>query len=131
MAEILKIRMSDFDLSTFVEMVVRGAYIPVVVPPKYNPNGKQSDDGSDDGADGGENYVIPIGQLPMRISELPLTGDGSAERPFTIDREALKELVSELIEEVVEDSVDRAVRKYLKDMKILGYGEGSDDGTGA
>ena len=125
MTEDLKIRMSEFGVSTFVAMVNKGAYIPVVVPPKYTPTGKPVDEGSEE--EPGKNYRIPLGQLPMRISQFPLTGDGSAERPFTIDLDVLKEIVTGIVEEVIGDSIDTAVRKYLQDAKFLGYADGSDN----
>jgi len=118
MDENAKIKMSDFDISTFVEMALRGAYIPVVVPPQYK-------DGApvENPDDVGKNFVIPIGQIPARVSELPIVGDGSIERPFTLDRDSLRDLVSELVSEVIGDSVDQTVRKYLAGMHILGYVE--------
>lgn len=113
-----KIKMSDFDISTFVEMALRGAYIPVVVPPEYK-------DGSpvENPDDVGKNFVIPIGQIPARVSELPIMGDGSVERPFTIDRDSLFDMVVDLIIDAMRKPIEELNQRISEETEARGQAD--------
>ena len=113
-----KIKMSDFDISTFVEMALRGAYIPVVVPPEYK-------DGApvENPDDVGKNFVIPIGQIPARVSELPIMGDGSVERPFTIDRASLFEMVVDLIIDAMRKPIEELNQRISEETEARGQAD--------
>ena len=113
-----KIKMSDFDISTFVEMALRGAYIPVVVPPEYK-------DGApvENPDDVGKNFVIPIGQIPARVSELPIMGDGSVERPFTIDRDSLFEMVVDLIIDAMRKPIEELNQRISEETEARGQAD--------
>ena len=113
-----KIKMSDFDISTFVEMALRGAYIPVVVPPEYK-------DGApvENPDDVGKNFVIPIGQIPARVSELPIMGDGSVERPFTIDRDSLFDMVVDLIIDAMRKPIEELKQRISEETEARGQAD--------
>lgn len=113
-----KIKMSDFDISTFVEMALRGAYIPVVVPPEYK-------DGApvENSDDVGKNFVIPIGQIPARVSELPIMGDGSVERPFTIDRDSLFDMVVDLIIDAMRKPIEELNQRISEETEARGQAD--------
>ena len=113
-----KIKMSDFDISTFVEMALRGAYIPVVVPPEYK-------DGApvENPDDVGKNFVIPIGQIPARVSELPIMGDGSVERPFTIDKDSLFDMVVELIVDAMRKPIEELNQRISEETEARGQAD--------
>ena len=113
-----KIKMSDFDISTFVEMALRGAYIPVVVPPEYK-------DGApvENPDDVGKNFVIPIGQIPARVSELPIMGDGSVERPFTIDRDSLFDMVVDLIIDAMRKPIEELNQRISEETEARGQAD--------
>lgn len=84
-------KMSRFDVATYEEMVQRGGFIPIVLKPKFSATGNDLD-----GSDGGYNYIVPLEAVPAHRTELPLSGNGSPQRPYTLDRDALRAVVEEV-----------------------------------
>lgn len=84
-------KMSRFDVATYEEMVQRGGFIPIVLKPKFSATGNDLD-----GSDGGYNYIVPLEAVPAHRTELPLSGNGSPQSPYTLDRDALRAVVEEV-----------------------------------
>lgn len=84
-------KMSRFDVATYEEMVQRGGFIPVVLKPKFAATGNDLE-----GSDGGYNYIVPLEAVPAHRTELPLSGNGSPQNPYTMDRDALRAVVEEV-----------------------------------
>ena len=82
------IKMSDFDVATFVEMVQMGAYVPFIVKKGFTPTG-----GAVDGSDAGYNYIVPVGEIPAHRTKPPLKGNGSVYDPYTVDMAELRKLL--------------------------------------